>query len=72
MQGRTARQFVAAESGRIKLTQLHPNGNERILWIAAADNPVGANTGYREREAMPALRSPNLDPKRTQQWREME
>ena len=41
MQGQPVRNLVLIQSGRVKLTQLSPNGNEVILWMNAPGDAVG-------------------------------
>jgi CRP-like cAMP-binding protein len=41
MQGQPIRNIVLLESGRVKLTQLSPNGNEVILWMNSSGDAVG-------------------------------
>jgi len=46
MQGQPVRNLVLIQSGKVKLTQLSPNGNEVILWMNGSGDTVGipANT----------------------------
>jgi len=41
MQGQPVRNLVLIQTGRVKLTQLSPNGNEVILWMNGAGDAVG-------------------------------
>jgi len=41
MQGQQVRNLVLIQSGRVKLTQLSPNGNEVILWMNGQGDAVG-------------------------------
>ncbi len=44
MQGQPVRNLVLIQSGRVKLTQLSPNGNEVILWMNGSGDAVGVPT----------------------------
>ena len=44
MQGQPVRNLVVLQSGRVKLTQLGPNGNEVILWMNGSGDTVGVPT----------------------------
>jgi CRP-like cAMP-binding protein len=44
MQGQPARNVLLLQSGRVKLTQLSPNGNEVILWMNGSGDAVGVPT----------------------------
>lgn len=41
MQGQPVRNLVLLQTGRVKLTQLSPNGNEVILWMNSSGDAVG-------------------------------
>jgi CRP-like cAMP-binding protein len=41
MQGQPVRNLVLIQTGRVKLTQLSPNGNEVILWMNGSGEAVG-------------------------------
>jgi len=41
MQGQPVRNLVLIQTGRVKLTQLSPNGNEVILWMNSSGDAVG-------------------------------
>jgi len=41
MQGQPVRNLVLLQTGRVKLTQLSPNGNEVILWMNGSGEAVG-------------------------------
>jgi CRP-like cAMP-binding protein len=41
MQGQPVRNLVLIQTGRVKLTQLSPNGNEVILWMNGSGDAVG-------------------------------
>jgi CRP-like cAMP-binding protein len=44
MQGQPVRNLVLIQTGRVKLTQLSPNGNEVILWMNSEGDAVGVPT----------------------------
>lgn len=44
MQGQLARNLTLIRSGSVKVSQLSPNGNEAILWMAGPGDPVGVLT----------------------------
>jgi CRP-like cAMP-binding protein len=41
MQGRSARHLMMIQTGSAKVCQLSPTGNEVILWMAGAGDPLG-------------------------------
>jgi len=41
MQGQSVRNVMLLQTGRVKLTQLSPNGNEVILWMNGSGDAVG-------------------------------
>lgn len=41
MQGQPVRNLVLLQTGRVKLTQLSPNGNEVILWMNGSGDAIG-------------------------------
>src|ERR1035441_2864595 len=41
MQGQPVRDLVLIQTGRVKLTQLSPSGNEVILWMNGSGDAVG-------------------------------
>jgi CRP-like cAMP-binding protein len=41
MQGQSARHLLMVQTGGVKLSQLAPNGNEVILWMAGPGDPLG-------------------------------
>jgi len=43
MQGQPVRNLMLIQTGRVKLTQLSPNGNEVILWMNGSGDAVGVS-----------------------------